>query len=100
MRLRYSVFAIFKSRKLNLKGDTAPLIEVESGSNDPMAPMLTLAMISVLNGKGEGMELVWDVLLEIVLGVGLGLLLAKSSACCWGMKTSLERSPWCISSTV
>ncbi len=75
-----SVFAIFKSRKLNLKGDTAPLIEVESGSNDPMAHMLTLAMISVLNGSGEGFSLVWHVFLEIILGIGLGLLIAKATA--------------------
>ena len=74
------VFAILKSRKLNLKGNTAPLIEVESGSNDPMAHMLTLAMISVLNGNGEGFSLVWHVLLEIVLGIGLGLLIAKAAA--------------------
>ena len=75
-----SVFAIFKSRKLNLKDNTAPLIEVESGSNDPMAHMLTLAMISVLNGQGEGMALVWHVLREIVLGVALGVLIAKAAA--------------------
>lgn len=75
-----SVFAIFKSRKLNLKGDTAPLIEVESGSNDPMAHMLTLAMISVLNGEGQGFGLVWHVLLEIILGIALGLLIAKAAA--------------------
>ena len=75
-----SVFAIFKSRRLNLKGETAQLIEVESGSNDPMAHMLTLAMISVLNGKGEGIGLVWNVILEIALGVGLGILIAKVAA--------------------
>lgn len=42
--------------------------------------MLTLAMISVLNGKGEGIGLVWNVILEIALGVGLGILIAKVAA--------------------
>ena len=75
-----SVFAIFKSRKLNLKDNAAPLIEVESGSNDPMAHMLTLAMIAVLNGNTDGTMLVWHVLKEIVLGAALGVLIAKAAA--------------------
>ena len=32
-----SVFAILRSRKLNLKGGLAPILEIESGSNDPVA---------------------------------------------------------------
>ena len=40
-----SVFAILRSRKLNLKGGLASLLEVESGSNDPTAYMLTLIVL-------------------------------------------------------
>ena len=36
-----SVFSILRSQKLNLKGTLAPLLEIESGSNDPIAYMLT-----------------------------------------------------------
>ena len=38
-----SVFSILRSKKLNLKYNTASLLEVESGSNDPCAYMLTVA---------------------------------------------------------
>ena len=37
-----SVFAILRSQKLNLEGSLASLLEVESGSNDPAAFMLTI----------------------------------------------------------
>ena len=42
-----SVFSILRSKKLNLKYNTASLLEVESGSNDPCAYMLTVAFISI-----------------------------------------------------
>ena len=41
-----SVFAILRSQKLNLEGSLASLLEVESGSNDPFAYMLTLAILT------------------------------------------------------
>lgn len=40
-----SVFSILRQKKLNLKDRTAPLLEMESGSNDPIAYMLTLVGI-------------------------------------------------------
>ena len=39
-----SVFAILRQKKLNLKNGTASLLEMESGSNDPMAYMLTFLL--------------------------------------------------------
>ena len=45
-----TVFSILRSRKLGLKNNTAPLLEVESGSNDPMSYMLTAVMLSLLSG--------------------------------------------------
>ena len=39
-----SVFSILRSKKLNLKDGTAPLLEFESGSNDPASYMLTIIM--------------------------------------------------------
>ena len=38
-----SVFAILRKKKLNLKDGTASLLEVESGSNDPISYLLTIA---------------------------------------------------------
>ena len=45
-----SVFSILRSRRLNLKYNTAPLLEMESGSNDPFAYILTILGIALLNG--------------------------------------------------
>ncbi len=45
-----SVFSILRSKNLNLKYNTASLLEVESGSNDPMAYMLTIVALSLITG--------------------------------------------------
>lgn len=50
-----SVFSILRNKKLNLKYDTAPVLEIESGSNDPFAYMLTvLALIILKNESTDG----------------------------------------------
>ena len=43
-----SVFNILRSRRLNLKSHTSSLLEMESGSNDPMSYMLTVVFTAVL----------------------------------------------------
>lgn len=48
-----SVFAILRSKKLNLKYSTAPVLELESGSNDPFAYMLTIIILSLMNEGGQ-----------------------------------------------
>ena len=45
-----SVFSILRSRKLGLKYNTASLLEIESGSNDPCSYMLTVIMMAVIEG--------------------------------------------------
>ena len=42
-----SVFSILRSKNLNLKENTASLLEMESGSNDPISYMLTVILTSV-----------------------------------------------------
>ena len=49
-----SVFSILRSKKLGLKENTASLLEMESGSNDPCSYMLTAIVLSVMNGKADG----------------------------------------------
>lgn len=70
-----SVFAILRQKKLNLKDGTASLLEVESGSNDPMAYMLTVIGIGLL-GTSQGTNPVVLVLSQIVLGVVWGVVFA------------------------
>ena len=40
-----SVFNILRSQRMSLKHNLRPMLELESGSNDPMAYMLTLVLI-------------------------------------------------------
>ncbi len=43
-----AVFSILRSKNISLKGQLRPLLELESGSNDPMAVFLTLGMIQLI----------------------------------------------------
>ncbi len=65
-----SVFSILRSKRLNLKYNTASLLEVESGSNDPTAYMLTIVCLAILRGGADGS----DFLLQILRQVGFGLV--------------------------
>ena len=48
-----SVFNVLRSRKTGLKHNLKPLLEFESGSNDPMAYMLTIVLIQILLGDNS-----------------------------------------------
>lgn len=74
-----SVFSILRTRKTGLKNNTAPLIEMESGSNDPMSYMLTTIMLSMLAGTISASAIVWDVVAQLLFGVGGGLAIAYTS---------------------
>ncbi|MBO5821524.1 MAG: potassium/proton antiporter [Lentisphaeria bacterium] len=68
-----AVFAILRGRSVGLKGDLQPLLEFESGSNDPMAAFLTL-MMCVLCCGGEDFN--WFVEIPLVVyKLGGGVLL-------------------------
>ena len=73
-----SIFAILRSQKLNLEGSLASLLEVESGSNDPVACMLTLIILTLMGG-GTVMNLIPLVISQIVIGVMIGTLIAMAS---------------------
>ena len=45
-----AVFAVLRSRSVSLKGELRPLLELESGSNDPMAVFLTVGFIGLVTG--------------------------------------------------
>ncbi len=73
-----SVFSILRNNKLALKNNTTPILEVESGSNDPAAFMLTTVMISVINGNAEPGHIVWMIFAQIIIGAICGLLIARA----------------------
>lgn len=67
-----SVFSILRSRRLNLKFGTASLLELESGSNDPWAYMLTIVILSAMSGDLSAGNALVMFLQQIVFGVGCG----------------------------
>lgn len=70
-----SVFAILRKKNLNLKDGTASILEVESGSNDPISYMLTIVAISCLQTSGS-QNIGWMIVLQITVGILVGIVMA------------------------
>lgn len=66
-----SVFSILRSKGVHLKERLRPTLEMESGSNDPMAYMLTLLLISYIQVGGMNL---WDALLSLSVQLCVGLI--------------------------
>ncbi len=75
-----SVFSILRSKRLNLKDSTASLLEVESGSNDPFSYMLTMLVLSLMNGGADGGKFVWMIFAQLFFGAIFGIVIAYISA--------------------
>lgn len=76
-----SVFAVLRAQKLNLKGSLASLLEVESGSNDPIAYMMTLIVLTMMKSAGELSinSIASIVFMQVAFGLIIGFLLAKGT---------------------
>ncbi len=72
-----SVFSILRSQKVSLKNNLAPMLEMESGSNDPMAYMLTVIFLGMITGEGHNVGLL--LLTQILVGVLFGVLVARGA---------------------
>ena len=73
-----SVFAILRSQKMNLKHNLRPMLELESGSNDPMAFMLTIVLIQFIQSAGMGTgAIITSFVIQFIVGAGAGYLLGK-----------------------
>lgn len=73
-----SVFAILRSQKMNLKHNLRPMLELESGSNDPMAYMLTIVLIQLIQSSGMGvLQIAGSFAIQFVVGATAGYLLGK-----------------------
>lgn len=74
-----SVFSLLRSQNINLKQNLRPMLELESGSNDPMAYMLTIVIIQII-GSRDSMDLVMvakDLVVQFVVGGALGFAMGK-----------------------
>ncbi len=76
-----SVFGILRSKGLILKNNLRPLLELESGSNDPMAYMLTLMFMQIIrSGSNPNYGIViLMVFVQLIVGGLLGFIFGKGA---------------------
>ena len=70
-----SVFSILRSKKQGLTQNLRPLLELESGSNDPMAYMLTIVLVAAVSTTGESAtvgESIVRFFVQMMVGCALG----------------------------
>lgn len=74
-----SVFNILRSKNLALNYHTDSLLELESGSNDPMSYMLTTAAIALLSGEAVHIPLLLaeQLIIAVLCGISMGWLAVK-----------------------
>ncbi len=83
-----SVFSILRSKRMHLRENLGPMLELESGSNDPVAYSLTLIFVqSLVNISNGGSADGWHILLssagllalQIVVGLAVGVATGYAS---------------------
>ena len=73
-----SVFAILRTQKMSLRHHLRPMLELESGSNDPMAYMLTILLIQCITTTGmTATEMAQTFVMQIAIGGAMGFLLGR-----------------------
>ena len=71
-----SVFSVLRTNGIGLKHDLKPLLELESGANDPMAYVLTTTLIGVVLAEQDNVEtlpIIQTVVIQLVMGTVIGL---------------------------
>ena len=76
-----SVFSVLRGKKMHLRQNLGPMLELESGSNDPMAYVITILLVQMLSTKqvGEWSKLgllwtgSWTLLVQLVVGFAVGI---------------------------
>ena len=75
-----SVFSILRTNGIGLKHNLRPLLELESGANDPMAYVLTTTLIGVVTATSDSvtaLTVVQDIVVQLVMGAVMGFLFGK-----------------------
>lgn len=83
-----SVFSILHGKRMHLRHRLVPMLELESGSNDPMAYVLTIMLAAFLGSSRTPAQLTLDGFLLVLLqmGVGLGIGLGVGYGTVWFLK--------------
>ena len=76
-----SVFNLLRSQRMNLKQNLRPMLELESGSNDPMAYMLTIVLIQVISSGSnpDFLLIIKDLLVQFFFGGVIGYAMGRFS---------------------
>lgn len=75
-----SVFNILRSQNIKLKYHLRPKLELESGSNDPMAFMLTIALIQYISSSSIGIgNVIGSFFIQFLVGGAIGFAVGKLS---------------------
>ena len=77
-----SVFSILRTHRQGLSENLRPLLELESGSNDPMAYILVILLVKMLGGSGEEIGVGGAIIMFVVqmaMGAMIGYLFGRAS---------------------
>ena len=86
-----AVFAILSGKQVGLKGRLKPLLELESGSNDPMAYFLTVTIVDILSGSNSFSWIAIPMLVyRMAAGVFFGWLIGRISKSLFNIKLDYE----------
>ena len=81
-----SVFSVLRTNGIGLKHNLRPLLELESGANDPMAYVLTTTLIGIvinthtivgLTGDVSVLPIIQNIVIQLVMGTVLGFALGE-----------------------
>lgn len=73
-----AVFSVLRSKGISLKGHLKPLLELESGSNDPMAIFLTVGLIQLIQfPQCSPLNLIGLFFLQMLVGAVIGVLMGR-----------------------
>ena len=75
-----SVFSILRTNNVKLKHNLRPLLELESGANDPMAYILTITLIGIVTSTTteiSALAIFQDILIQLVMGAVIGFIFGK-----------------------
>ena len=78
-----AVFSILRSRGVGLKGNLASVLEFESGSNDPMAALLTLFMVGFLTDPDNSPWWMLAILMPLKMLIGAACGFGVGKLGCW-----------------
>lgn len=74
-----AVFSVLRSQKVSLRGNLKPLLELESGSNDPMAVLLTIGFVRLLQNPSESIIVLIPMFIkQLLIGATMGYLSGRA----------------------